>query len=151
METGSRWMEAQVLSSESRRRARSKQRPTVIDSEAEVATRANFSIIRYGQCWEDADTVLAALDIQPGDVCFSVGSAGENSLSILSRAPLKVVAVDLSPAQNACLELKAAGFRALDYGALLELVGVRPSERRTELYNHVRHYLTGPARAYWDS
>jgi S-adenosylmethionine-diacylglycerol 3-amino-3-carboxypropyl transferase len=123
----------------------------VITNEAEIAARADFSIIRYAQCWEDADTLLAALDIQPGDVCFSIGSGGENSLSLLSRAPAKVVAVDLSPAQNACLELKAAGFRALDHADLLELVGVRPSQRRGALYARARSHLTDTTRRYWDS
>lgn len=123
----------------------------VPDTAAEVASRAEFSIIRYAQCWEDADTLLEALDIQPGDVCFSIGSGGENSLSMLSRAPLKLIAVDLSPAQNACLELKAAGFRGLTYDALLELVGVRPSPRRIELYDRVRQYLGADAQRYWDS
>lgn len=121
------------------------------DIKAEVASRADFSIVRYAQCWEDADTLLAALNIQPGDVCFSVGSGGENSLSLLSRAPAKVIAVDLSPAQTACLELKAAGFRRLDHERLLELVGVRASKRRTELYSGVRQYLSNEARDYWDA
>jgi S-adenosylmethionine-diacylglycerol 3-amino-3-carboxypropyl transferase len=123
----------------------------VVVNEAEIATRADFSIIRYAQCWEDADTLLAALDIRPGDVCFSIGSGGENSLSLLSRAPAKVVAVDLSPAQNACLELKAAGFRELDHPELLELVGVRYGKRRVELYERVRRHLTDGARMYWDA
>jgi S-adenosylmethionine-diacylglycerol 3-amino-3-carboxypropyl transferase len=122
----------------------------LIETEAGVATRADFSIIRYAQCWEDADTVLAALDIRPGDVCFSVGSGGENSLSLLSRAPRQVVAVDISPAQNACLELKAAGFRGLSHPELLEFVGVRPSQRRVQLYQQVRRHLTDEARSYWD-
>ena len=121
------------------------------NTEAEVASRADFSIIRYAQCWEDADTLLAALNIQPGDICFSIGSGGENSLSLLSRAPAKVVAVDLSPAQNACLELKAAGFRGLTHEMLLELVGVRPSTRRQKFYEGVRHYLSDAARTYWDA
>jgi S-adenosylmethionine-diacylglycerol 3-amino-3-carboxypropyl transferase len=123
----------------------------VVDAEAEVAARADFSIIRYAQCWEDADTLLAAVNIRQGDTCFSVGSGGENSLSLLSQAPRKVVAVDLSPAQNACLELKAAGFRGLSYETLLELVGVRPSTRRIKLYDGVRQYLSDPARAFWDA
>ncbi len=118
---------------------------------AEVAARADFSRIRYAQCWEDADTVLAALDVQPNDICFSVGSGGENSLSLLSRAPGKVIAVDLSLAQNACLELKAVGFKCLTHDALLELVGIRPSKRRLVLYQRVRDSLSDFARSYWDT
>ena len=44
---------------------------------AEVQTRAAFSKLRYAQCWEDADILLAGLDVQPGDSCFSIASAGE--------------------------------------------------------------------------
>ena len=121
------------------------------DNDSEIAARADFSAIRYAQCWEDADTLLAALDVQPGDVCFSVGSGGENSLSLLSRAPRKVIAVDISPAQNACLELKAAGFRELAHPELLELVGVHPSKRRGALYERARRHLTEAAQGYWDS
>ncbi len=124
---------------------------TLVANDAPIAARADFSIIRYAQCWEDADTLLAALDIQPGDVCFSIGSGGENSLSLLSRAPAKVIAVDLSPAQNACLELKAASFRSLSHSELLEFVGVASSQRRTALYKRVRRHLTDNPRAYWDA
>jgi S-adenosylmethionine-diacylglycerol 3-amino-3-carboxypropyl transferase len=118
---------------------------------SEISSRADFSIIRYAQCWEDADTVLAALNVQPGDVCLSVGSGGENSLSLLSRSPAKVIAVDISHAQNACIELKATGFRVLTYPDLLELVGVRSSTRRPQLYDGIRKHLTDPARKYWDA
>jgi S-adenosylmethionine-diacylglycerol 3-amino-3-carboxypropyl transferase len=120
-------------------------------AESEVAARADFSIIRYAQCWEDADTLLGGLQIRPGDVCFSIGSGGENSLSLLSCAPQKVTAVDLSPAQNACLELKTAGFRKLSHPELLEFVGVRPSRRRLALYDSLRKDLTTAARRYWDA
>ena len=41
------------------------------------AAHADFrSIIRYAQCWEDADILMAGLDIQPGNVCLSIASAG---------------------------------------------------------------------------
>ena len=50
----------------------------------EAAARSDFSFIRYAQCWEDADILLEALDIGEGDVCLSIASAGDNSLSLLS-------------------------------------------------------------------
>ncbi len=121
------------------------------DKASEIAARADFSIIRYAQCWEDADVLLKALDIRPGDICFSVGSGGENTLSMLAQEPSEVVAVDLSPAQVACLEIKAAGFRELSYGELLELVGLRASSRQQELYTRVRVLLSPSSRAYWDA
>jgi len=118
---------------------------------SEVATRARFSGIRYAQCWEDADVLLEALAIRDGDRCLSIGSGGDNTLSMLACAPGDVLAVDLSPAQVACLELKAAGFRVLQHAALLELAGIAPSARRRDLYRQVRAALSPPSREYWDA
>ena len=94
--------------------------------------------------------LLEALDLQPGDVCLSIVSGGDNTLSLLSRAPARVVAVDLSLVQIACLELKVEPFRSLEHDALLELVGAAPSTRRLDLYRRIRGNLSSPARAFWD-
>lgn len=118
---------------------------------AEVAARADFSLIRYAQCWEDTDVLLEGLAAQPGERCFSVASGGDNTLAMLAAAPAEVIAVDLSPAQIYLVELKAAGFKVLPYAQMLELNGIRPSARRLDLYAQVRPALTLPARAYWDA
>ncbi|NNE90537.1 MAG: DUF3419 family protein, partial [Verrucomicrobiales bacterium] len=88
-------------------------------AETDIEKRADFSRIRYAQCWEDADVLLAGLNVQPGDTCVSIASAGENSLSLLTAKPDRVIAVDLSPAQLACLEMRVAAFRELSHGELL--------------------------------
>src|ERR671929_883470 len=88
----------------------------------EVAETLDGSAIRYGQCWEDADILLAGLDIQPGDACLSIASAGDNTLAMLSRSPQRVIALDLSPAQLACLELRVAAYRALTHPEMLTLL-----------------------------
>jgi S-adenosylmethionine-diacylglycerol 3-amino-3-carboxypropyl transferase len=118
---------------------------------SEAATRADFSSIRYAQCWEDADVLLEALHIQPGDVCLSIASAGDNTLSMLARNPSRVVAVDLNPSQLACLELRVAAYRELDHASLLELMGSRPSVRRRQLYQRCRGQLSSAVRSFWDS
>jgi S-adenosylmethionine-diacylglycerol 3-amino-3-carboxypropyl transferase len=117
---------------------------------SEVGAKADFSRVRYGQCWEDADVLLAGLDVQPGDTCLSIASAGDNALALLSRAPGRVVAVDLSFAQLSCLALRVAAYRVLSHEELLELVGSRPSRRRLELYARCRHLLAQDVRAFWD-
>src|SRR5258707_2351719 len=66
-----------------------------------IAEQADFSTIRYAQCWEDAEILLEALDIQPGDTCLSIASAGDNTLALLTRAPGRVIALDLSQSQPA--------------------------------------------------
>ena len=118
---------------------------------SEVAATADFSLIRYAQCWEDADILLEALDIQPGDVCLSITSAGDNTLSLLTRDPGRVLAVDLSPAQAACLEIRMAAFAHLSHTELLELMGARPSARRPALYARLRQHLSPTGRGVWDA
>jgi S-adenosylmethionine-diacylglycerol 3-amino-3-carboxypropyl transferase len=118
---------------------------------AEIAERVDFSRVRYGQCWEDADVLLEGLDIGPDHVCLSIASAGDNVLAMLSRGPKRVVALDLSRAQLACLELRVAAYRVLTHGELLELMGSRPSERRHALYGRCRNRLSPEALAFWDN
>jgi S-adenosylmethionine-diacylglycerol 3-amino-3-carboxypropyl transferase len=118
---------------------------------SEAARHADFdSVLRYGQCWEDADIMLAGLDIRPDDTCLSIASAGENTLSLLTRSPRRVVAVDLNPAQIAALELRVAAFRELTHPELLELIGCRRSVRRADLYARCRAQLSATARRFWD-
>ena len=118
---------------------------------SEAAQYADFSEIRYAQCWEDADILLPGLDIQPGESCLSIASAGENVLSMLTHDPARVVALDMNPAQLACLELRVAAFRNLEYEGLLELIGSRKSERRRSLYAQARPDLSPDVRHFWDS
>ena len=112
---------------------------------------ARSGSVRYGQCWEDADVLSAALDVRPGDRVLSIVSAGDNALALLADDPAEVVAVDLSAAQLACLALRVAAFRVLEHGEVLELVGSRPSRRRAALYARCRPALDAEARAFWDA
>jgi S-adenosylmethionine-diacylglycerol 3-amino-3-carboxypropyl transferase len=118
---------------------------------SEAAAHADFSRIRYAQCWEDADILLEALNIEPGDDCLSIASAGDNVLAMLARRPGRVVAIDLNPSQLACLELRVAAYRELDHSGLLELIGSRASDRRDALYRRCRSQLSPPVRAFWDA
>jgi S-adenosylmethionine-diacylglycerol 3-amino-3-carboxypropyl transferase len=115
--------------------------------------RAEFSYLRYGQCWEDADILLEALDIQPGDTCLAIASAGDNALSMLSRGPGKLIAVDLNPTQLAALQLRIAAYRRLDHTELLLLMGSRTASgpHRRELYERCREDLPDSARNWWDA
>ena len=117
----------------------------------DIATRANFAAIRYAQCWEDADVLVKALDLQPQHTCLSIASAGDNTLALLSQAPAQVIAIDLSAVQLACLSLRVAAYREVEHPELLELLGSRPSQRRAQLYQRCRPLLSSEARAFWDS
>jgi len=119
--------------------------------QSEAERHADFSTIRYAQVWEDADILLEALDIQPGDTCIAIASAGDNALAMLSRNPGCVMALDLNPAQLACLELRVAAYRTLEHAEVLELIGSRPSERRAVLHQRCRRVLPSASREFWDA
>ncbi|YCM45298.1 hypothetical protein V2O64_04590 [Verrucomicrobiaceae bacterium 227] len=38
----------------------------------EIQSRADFSQVRYGQCWEDADILVKALKVHEGRRCLSI-------------------------------------------------------------------------------
>lgn len=116
---------------------------------SEIENHADFSRIRYAQCWEDADILLKALNIKAGDVCLSVASAGDNSLSLLTANPAKVIAVDFNRQQIACLELKARAIKHLTYDELLCLVGVRAGDRLS-LYAKIRPHLSNETKTFFD-
>jgi S-adenosylmethionine-diacylglycerol 3-amino-3-carboxypropyl transferase len=117
----------------------------------EVAARAAFDRIRYAQCWEDADVLLAGLAIRPGDTCVGIASAGDNCLAMLTADPARVVAVDLNPTQLHCLALRVAAYRRLNHAGLLRLIGSRPADDRAALYRACRGDLADAARDFWDA
>jgi S-adenosylmethionine:diacylglycerol 3-amino-3-carboxypropyl transferase len=111
---------------------------------------SNASGARYAQVWEDADTLLEGLDIQPGDVCLSIASGGDNTLAMLAKQPGRVIAIDRNPAQLFCLELKVAAFKCLDHESLLQLMGSRAGTNRTIHYEKCRPLLSHDAKDFWD-
>lgn len=119
----------------------------------EAATRADFSQIRYAQVWEDADILIAALDVQPTDTVVSIASAGDNALALLGAGAARVVALDLNPAQLACLALRVAAYRELTHAELLVLLGSRPGTagRRAALYQRCRPRLVAATQRFWDA
>ncbi|MGD7652806.1 MAG: DUF3419 family protein, partial [Verrucomicrobiales bacterium] len=115
---------------------------------SEIQTRADFSSVRYGQCWEDADVLAGALE-PAGRRCVSIGSAGDNSFALLAAGAEQVTVVEMNPAQVACIELRRAAYRVLEYPEFLELAGVRESVRRGELFDRCAGLLADDARSYW--
>lgn len=118
---------------------------------SEVAQRADFGFIRYAQCWEDADLLLAALNPGPGEVCLSIASAGDNTLALLSRSPARVIALDLSEAQLHCLRLRVAAYQLLTHEELLQLMGSRPCDHRVALFAKCRKALDPTCCRFWES
>lgn len=111
----------------------------------------DFKSILYGQCWEDADVLVEALPITNRSVCLSIVSAGDNTLALLAHGPKKVIAIDVHPAQMACLELKIAAFKTLGYEEVLEFVGAKTCFKRRDYYDRCRPVLSDSAQAFWDT
>jgi S-adenosylmethionine-diacylglycerol 3-amino-3-carboxypropyl transferase len=119
---------------------------------AAVEKRASFTFIRYASVWEDAEILCETLaPVAGGGRLLSIASAGDNALALLTLDPAEVVAVDLSAAQLACLELRMAAFRRLDDTDLLAFLGVAASAARLETYRRLRSDLPTPARDFWDA
>ncbi len=115
---------------------------------ASIEARASFELIRYANCWEDADVLCAALGPREGTRILSIASGGDNSLA-LAAAGARVVAADLSPAQLALVGLKMAAIRRLERDEALAFLGVRPSAERPAQFAALAGDLTPAARAYW--
>jgi S-adenosylmethionine-diacylglycerol 3-amino-3-carboxypropyl transferase len=119
-------------------------------SASEIQHRADFSAIRYAQCWEDSKLLTAAL-APAGKHCLSIGSAGDNSFALLAGGAASVTVAEMNPAQIACIELRKAAYLSLDHSEFLELLGSRPSTCRAALYQYCRSNLPPSARDFWDS
>lgn len=114
-----------------------------------IEQRVSFDIIRYANCWEDADILQEALKAGPDRRVLSIASGGDNALA-LAACGAEVVAADLSPAQLACCELKVAAIRKLDHPEVLAFLGIRPSGERGATYLKIRGDLPDATRAFWD-
>ncbi len=113
-----------------------------------IEKRARFDLIRYANCWEDARVLRSALLPAGGKRILSIGSGGDNSFALLADGAA-VVAADLSIAQLALIELKAAAIRRLTRREALEFLGVEDSDRRGLLFEAVRGDLSTDARQFW--
>ena len=91
-----------------------------------------------------------SIQVRANDASRSA-SAGDNTFALLARSPDYVLAIDLNLAQLACLELRVAAYRSLQYGELLALIGSRPSDHRIRLYHECRKHLSTRAADFWDS
>jgi len=117
---------------------------------AGIEERARFDHIRYSNVWEDADVLCAALAPAHGKRILSIASGGDNAFALAAEGA-EVVAVDLSPAQLAVVELKRAAILALDHPALLRFLGLAAADDRVATYRALAPQLPDSARGFWDA
>ncbi len=110
---------------------------------------ADFSFIRYANCWEDPQLLIDSLRPETGRQILSIASAGDNALSLIAGGA-RVIATDLNPAQIACVELRREAIRLLDYSQFIAFCGIEPSKNRLDIYNSIRSSLSVNSRTFWD-
>ncbi|QDT51906.1 hypothetical protein Pan258_60030 [Symmachiella dynata] len=105
----------------------------------------------YNACWEDPRLDRQALQLGPEDEILMITSAGCNALDYALVGPKRIHAVDVNPRQNALLELKLAGIRALDYDEFFNLFGRGRVAAWDSLYTgRLRPQLSPAAQSIWD-
>ncbi len=115
---------------------------------SEIQQHADFTQVRYANCWEDADILIEALAPR-GRHCVSIGSAGDNSFSLLAAGASQVTITEMNPAQVACIKLRIAAYQTLSHREFLTLLGETDGERHP-LYQKCHPHLDPGTRAYWD-
>ncbi len=114
--------------------------------------KTRFDFVRYASVWEDADVLCEALaPVARGGRLFSIASAGDNALALLTLDPAEVVAVDVSQPQLACLELRIVALRHLDDYAFPAFLGADSASDRLATYARLRDVLSPATRAFWDA
>lgn len=116
----------------------------------DLTARVNFGLIRYANCWEDADILLEGLSPLPQRKLLSIASAGDNSFSLLSTNPELVVAVDVNKIQLYLVELKKACIKHFDREDVLKFLGFVHDENRLEKFDRIKAELSGDAKNYWN-
>lgn len=118
----------------------------------EIENKASFNIMRYAQCWEDADVLINSLEIRQHDVCLSIASAGENTFSLLSQSPKKVIAIDMNPIQLCAVKLRIVAYQHLSHEQMLKFHGAKKAtyEERAMYYNSISQYLDEETKTYWE-
>lgn len=115
-----------------------------------LTDKVSFELIRYANCWEDADVLLKGLNPEENKRFLSIASAGDNSFSLLVSNPELVVAVDVNQNQLFLLELKREAIRHLEYEEVLQFLGFKVYEDRIKIYDKIRPYLPEQTKTYWD-
>lgn len=105
----------------------------------------------YNACWEDPRLDRVALNLGPDDTVLMITSAGCNVLDYALLEPRHIYAVDVNFRQNALLELKLAGIKALEFNDFFSMFGDGAlTNYRTIYQQKLRALLSPTAQAYWD-
>ena len=117
-----------------------------------IQERAFFDTIRYANVWEDGLLLLEAFKQLRGKRMVSICSSGDNALALLMLDPCEVLAIDLNPAQIACLDIRCAAIKELEREEVLAFLGFEGQpDYREKTYSLLRSRLPKPSREFWDA
>lgn len=109
------------------------------------------TLIKYANCWEDADLLLASVPQNKQGNFLSIASAGDNSLALLTKNPSSLLVVDMNEVQLYLCELKMTAFNQLEYRQMLGFIGVEKAMNRREIYESMKKEMSPAAQRYWDN
>ena len=112
---------------------------------------ADYSFIRYSNCWEDAGLLIENLQPKRGANILSIASAGDNSLAFLAFDPEFVLAFDVNPTQLYLSELKQKSIEHLSYFEVLEFLGFKESDKRLDYYSRIKQFLNKDTELYFSA
>ena len=115
-----------------------------------LTDKVSFEFIRYANCWEDAEVLIEGLNSKPGSKILSIGSAGDNSFSLLSTDPEILVAIDINKTQLHLIELKKLCFKHFSHSETIAFLGFRECSRRIEMFHEIKAYLSSNAFKFWN-
>lgn len=115
----------------------------------DLTNRVKFNFLRYANCWEDVDILLQGLAPAQGSKILSIGSAGDNSFSLLTTHPELVVAVDVNKVQLHLIELKKMCIKHLSRQEVLCFLGFHESATREASFEQIRKHLSPECQQYW--
>jgi len=108
--------------------------------------------IIYNVAWEDPRIDGKVLQIGEEDTMLMLTTGGCNVLDRLLDGAKHIVSVDLNVAQNALLELKLAGARALTHEQFFQLFAHSNRKLFDAVYaQRLRPLLSPSAAAFWDT
>jgi len=106
--------------------------------------------VNYSSCNEDGLSEIKALRIRENDRVLCITGSGARTFDLLTAKPAEIISLDFNPCQNHLLELKMRAIAGLSYENYVEFLGLRPSDRRVELFKGLRGGLSQEASNFWD-
>ncbi len=97
---------------------------------------SNFKTFVYSIAWEDFKIDSKYINISETDNILMITTGGCNILNTLLLNPNNIISCDLSPSQNALLDLKISAIKNLNYNDFWQLFGLGKHDNIDYLYNN---------------